>query len=74
MGWGGGEGGRERESLQSDQSALSAAEGWTDERRGDTDRGTERVGEVCETETPSSSSLSSLSLLTVVQMGETLHS
>ncbi|KAG7216499.1 hypothetical protein INR49_001985, partial [Caranx melampygus] len=44
---------REGESLQSDQSALSAAEGWTDEQRGDTDRGErerEREGEVCEAE------------------------
>lgn len=62
----GGEGG----SLQTDQSALSAAESWTDEQCGETDRGArEGGGARRRMETPSS-----LSAVTVVQMGATLLS
>lgn len=62
--------GRERGSLQTDQSALSAAESWTDEQCGETDRGArEGGGARRRMETPSS-----LSAVTVVQMGATLLS
>lgn len=66
----GGERGREGGSLQTDQSALSAAESWTDEQCGETDRGArEGGGARRRMETPSS-----LSAVTVVQMGATLLS
>lgn len=62
--------GREGGSLQTDQSALSAAESWTDEQCGETDRGArEGGGARRRMETPSS-----LSAVTVVQIGATLLS